>query len=107
MTRTKNYFTAVVFALAASYAFCASAAENADKRVVNINTASVAELQLLPGIGAKTADSIVAYRAKRPFKKIDDLVRVKGIGRKTFKKLRPHLTVQGATTAKEKIKLIE
>lgn len=105
MMRTKHYFAAVVFALAVSYAFCAGAAENADKGVVNINTATVAELQLLPGVGAKTADSIVAYRAKRPFKKIDDLIRVKGIGRKTFKKLSPHLTVQGATTAKEKIKL--
>jgi competence protein ComEA len=62
--------------------------------VVNINTASAAELDLLPGIGAKTAALIVEYRQKNgPFKKIEELMNVRGIGEKNFLKLKPQLTV--------------
>lgn len=46
---------------------------------VNINTASKKELITLKGIGAKTADAIIA---KRPFKTLGDLIKVKGIGSK-------------------------
>jgi competence protein ComEA len=65
--------------------------------VVNINTASVAELNALPGIGAKTAALIVEYRQKNGlFKKIEDLMNVRGIGEKNFLKLKPQLTVGAA-----------
>jgi len=61
---------------------------------VNINTASAAEFEALPGIGAKTAQRIVEYRQKNgPFKKIEDLMNIRGIGEKNFLKLRPQLTV--------------
>ena len=61
---------------------------------VNINTATAAELEQLPGIGAKTAARIVDYRQKKgPFKKIEELMNVQGIGEKSFLKLRPQLTV--------------
>ena len=61
---------------------------------VNINTASAAELDALPGIGAKTAALIVEYRQKNgPFKKVEDLMNVRGIGEKSFLKLKPQLTV--------------
>jgi len=61
---------------------------------VNINTASVAELDALPGIGAKTAALIVEYRQKNgPFKKIEELMNVRGVGEKNFLKLKPQLTV--------------
>jgi len=64
---------------------------------ININTASVADFDALPGIGAKTAALIVEYRQKNgPFKKIEDLMNVRGIGEKNFLKLKPQLTVGSA-----------
>jgi len=67
--------------------------------VVNINTASEAELQKLPGVGAVKAERVVAYRTERgKFRRVKDLRRVKGFGYKTLKKLEPHLTVSGPTT---------
>ena len=62
--------------------------------IVNINTASIQELEALPGVGAKTAERIVDYRTKKgPFKKIEELMNVQGIGEKSFLKLKPQLTV--------------
>ena len=62
--------------------------------VVNLNTATVAELEALPGIGAKVAARIVEYRTKKgPFRKIEELMNVQGVGEKSFLKLRPQLTV--------------
>ena len=61
---------------------------------VNLNSASVAQLQTLPGIGASTAQRIVEYRQKNgSFKKIEELMNVKGIGEKSFLKLKPLITV--------------
>ena len=62
--------------------------------IINLNTATVAELEMLPGIGAKVAARIVEYRTnKGPFRKIEDLMNVQGVGEKSFLKLRPQLTV--------------
>ena len=61
---------------------------------VNLNTATVADLQNLPGIGAATAKLIIEHRQKiGGFKKIEELMNVKGIGEKTFLKLKPMVTV--------------
>jgi competence protein ComEA len=60
---------------------------------IDINTASVAELTALPGIGESKAKAIVAYRAADPFKTVEDLKKVQGIGDKTFEVLRPQITV--------------
>ena len=68
-------------------------------KVVNINTASVAELNGLPGIGAKTAALIVEYRQKNgPFKKIEELMNVRGVGEKNFLKLKDQVSVGNAKT---------
>ena len=64
---------------------------------VNLNTATVEQLELLPGVGRKAAGLIVAYRQKRRFARIQELVRVKGFGRKKFLRLEPHLSVEGET----------
>jgi competence protein ComEA len=70
--------------------------------VVNINTASHDELELLPGIGPTRSKAIVAYRVKRPFKDPRHLLRVKGIGRRTLHRILPFLVVKGPTTLKKK-----
>lgn len=66
--------------------------------VVNLNEASPDELERLPGIGPAKAKLIFDHRKGHPFRRVEDVTKVKGIGRKTFAKLRPYLTLQGATT---------
>ena len=58
--------------------------------LININTATLAELDTLPGVGPSTAQRILDGR---PYGKIEDLMRVKGIGQATFDKLKDHITV--------------
>lgn len=62
---------------------------------VNLNAATADQLQVLPGIGPATAQRIIAYReANGPFKKIEDLMNVKGIGEKTFLRLKSLVVVE-------------
>ena len=64
--------------------------------LVNINTATEAQLEALPGVGAKTAARIVDYRQKKgAFKKVEELMNVQGIGEKSFLKLKAQVTVGG------------
>jgi len=65
---------------------------------INLNTATQAQLESLPGIGPKAAQRILEYRQKNGnFKKTEDLMNVKGIGEKSFLKLKPLLTVSDRT----------
>ena len=67
--------------------------------VVNINTATSEELQLLPGIGVSRAQSVIATRKQRGgFKSVDDLLEVKGIGAASLERLRPFVRTTGKTT---------
>ncbi len=58
---------------------------------INVNTASLQEIDALPGIGPVKAKAIIDAR---PFKSVDDLLRVKGIGKETLAKIRDRVTVQ-------------
>ena len=72
----------------------AAAAMPSAQAALNLNTATAAQLETLPGIGKSTADRIIEYRQKSGgFKKIEDLMNVKGIGEKSFLKLKPLITV--------------
>jgi competence protein ComEA len=62
--------------------------------VVNLNTATASELQALPGIGVTTAARILEYRQKNgPFRKIEEIMNVEGIGEKIFLRLKAQLSV--------------
>ena len=60
---------------------------------VNINTASKEKLLKLKGIGPKKAEAIIKRRAKKPFKNIDELIEIKGIGKKFLEKNKNNLCV--------------
>ena len=64
---------------------------------VNLNTATQAQLETLPGIGPASAKRIIEYRDKNgKFKKVEELMNVKGIGEKSFLKLKPMISVGAA-----------
>jgi competence protein ComEA len=101
MTRTS---VLALVALLAALAAPAAAAQQAAtpqpapaakaEAVVNLNTATAVELESLPGIGKSTAQRILEYRQKSGgFKKIEELMNVKGIGEKSFLKIKNRLTV--------------
>lgn len=62
---------------------------------LDINRASAEDLQKLPGIGPKLAEQIVAYRRKHgPFRRVEDLLAIRGLGIKKWKAIRPYLRVE-------------
>jgi len=72
--------------------------------VININQASAEQLMLLPRVGEEKAKRIIEYRQKSPFKTALELGRVKGIGLKTLRLLKPFIRVDGPTTLAAEIK---
>lgn len=61
---------------------------------IDVNRASAADLERVPGIGPATAQRIIEWREQHgPFERLEDLLNVRGIGEKTLEKLRPYLTV--------------
>lgn len=61
---------------------------------ININEAAPEQLTRLPGIGPARAEAIVAERQKRRFRRVEDIMRVPGIGRKTFSRIRRSIRVR-------------
>lgn len=86
-----------ILAVLLSLSFALSAAQS-----VNINTADKAELMSVRGIGEKRAEAIIAYREKNgPFKTVDDLESVQGVGPAILKDNRESLTVGEGGVAKQ------
>jgi competence protein ComEA len=88
----------VILAMAAAVTVPLAAADRpaagGGDKLVNINTADAAQLDALPRIGPKMAQRIVDYRkANGNFKRVQDLMKVKGIGEKVFAKLQPLITI--------------
>jgi comEA protein len=67
----------------------------AGERIININTASAKQLSALPGLGDKSIKNILDYRDEHgAFKKIEELLKVKGIGKKRFEKISKLISVK-------------
>jgi len=87
---------AAILALALAPAYAQSPAP---KGRININTASASELEALPRIGPKVAQRIVDFRTKNGnFRKVEEIMKVQGIGEKIFEQIKDQITV-GAESA--------
>lgn len=72
----------------------AAAQKKPPAKPIDLNTATLEQLQQLPGIGPSTAKAIIQFREKSgPFKRIEDLLAVHGISKPRLEKLRPYVTV--------------
>lgn len=103
MRKSLHIFTLAILLL--SLSTVAFAESGTASGVVNINTADASQLALLPRIGEKAAQRIIEYRTEHgPFKKVTDLMQVKGVGAKTFDGLSAYVAVDGKTTLSGKIR---
>jgi competence protein ComEA len=84
--------------LAAAPALAAKKALPAGERI-DLNRASVTELMRLPGLGQKRAQAIVAYRTRQPFRRVEDVLSVKGLGPAWLAKVKANVQVGGTTAA--------
>lgn len=102
MTRRKRTVLLAVTLLSLLAALPAGAADG----VVNINTADAAALSMLPGVGPSTAGRIVEFRTENgKFEAPTDLMLVRGIGERSFERMRPWVAVEGETTLTEKVRV--
>jgi competence ComEA-like helix-hairpin-helix protein len=93
LRRTCAFLTAVVLA----FSVAAIAQKKPPSKPIDINTASIEQLQQLPGIGPVTAKSIFDFRKKSgPFRRVEDLLAIRGISEKRFIAIRPYVIVPAA-----------
>jgi comEA protein len=102
---TRKTDKALALGLAAAFLFVslawAQTQATAPKGKVNINTAAVSDLESLPRIGPKVAQRIVDYRTKNGnFKRIEEIMKVQGIGEKVYEQIKDRITVGPETAAK-------
>jgi competence ComEA-like helix-hairpin-helix protein len=90
----RAFFSCLSFALVLFALASAAATKKPPLKPVNINAATSEELQQVPGIGPMTAEKILQMRKSYgAFKSVDDLLAIKGIGKKRLDKMRKYLTV--------------
>jgi competence protein ComEA len=94
----RSYFRSVAL-FAAGVLACSGAATTANKKnppahPVDLNTATLAELETLPGIGAVRAQAILDFRAKnKRFRSVNDLLAIRGFSKNRVAKLRPYIAL--------------
>jgi len=99
--RVATVAAALLLAIGAVNAASAAGSPASAVGVVNVNTATAEELQLLPGVGKSRAAAILEARKSRGgFKSVEDLLDVKGIGPAMLERMRPSVTLTGRTTAR-------
>jgi competence protein ComEA len=82
----------------ASAAAVSPAAKQPPAKPLNLNAATADQLAQLPGIGPKTAQSIVDFRkASGPFRRVEDLLAIRGISRRKLEAIRPYVVVGPAS----------
>ena len=69
------------------------AAAAATETRIDLNTATEDELISLPGIGPAKAQAIMEYRSRRPFRRVEQIMRVRGVGRGIYRQIRDHVVV--------------
>ena len=90
----KHARTGLILAAISLLAIAAAAQKNPPAKPLDLNTATLEQLEQLPGIGPTTAQAIVQFREKSgPFKRVEDLRAIHGISKSKFEKLRPYVTV--------------
>lgn len=72
-----------------------------------MNTATPEQLKLLPGVKGKAVAEILAHRAKQPFTRPEELVKVKGFSKKRYERVKPFIAVRGDTTIKVAERLVK
>lgn len=97
MTRLARALVVAAALLSAAPALAAKRTLAPAERL-DLNRATVSELMRLPGVGERRAQAIVAHRAKGPFRRPEDVLAVKGLGKAWFAKVKGHLAV-GAPSA--------
>ncbi len=98
MTRVARALAVAAALLAAAPALAAKKALPPGERI-DLNRASVTELMRLPGLGQKRAQAIVASRAKQPFRRVEDVLAVKGLGPAWLAKVKGSVSVGGVTAS--------
>lgn len=68
--------------------------KEAPSGAIDLNSATRDQLMSLPGVGPATADKIIALREEQPFRRPEDIMRVRGIGVKKFETMRPYIVVR-------------
>ena len=85
----------ILFVLSLFLGSMAFAENNAGQATIDLNAATVKELSVLPGVGKKKAEAIVAYRVENgKFESVDEIKKVDGIGKKTFSKIKKQIVVE-------------
>jgi len=88
-----------IVALLVAVAILSTAAQkHAPEHPIDLNTATLEQLQQLPSVGPSTAKSIVEFREKSgPFGRVDDLLAIRGITKQRLEKIRPYVAVNVST----------